>query len=104
MLKLSEELHDVDIRMKSKRQKLDQLQDELVDVRKRLDFNEEYTLTLTKGSRLAELKKAMKERQLKVLEGKEDGGDDVMKELRSDIKVIRGDITAYDTRYMYSYS
>ena len=103
MLEKSEELHDVDIRLDRNRHKLNQLQDELVQVRKRLDFNEEYTLILTHGSRIAQWKKTRKDERLQTLEGDTDI-DDVrreIKELKTEIGMLNDDITTHNTRYMF---
>lgn len=105
MLEKSEELHDVDLRLDRNEQKLKQLQDELVRVRKRLDFNVEYTLTLDHGRRIAQSKKSGKEERLRTLEGYTDIGDVMreIKELKTEIGVLGEDISTYDTRYMFKF-
>ena len=52
----SEELQDVQRNITKYKQKLEGLENDLAEVKRKLEFNEEYTLVLTYGSQISALK------------------------------------------------
>ena len=56
MKQKSEELQDAHRSITKHKQKLERLENELAEVKRKLEFNEEYTLVLMYGSKISDLK------------------------------------------------
>ena len=67
----TEELQDTHRNITKHKQKLERLENDLADVKRKLEFNEEYTLVLTYGSQISALKVNSQKERMTVFNGRD---------------------------------